>query len=307
MTDWCRFRVGNVGERTCALLPFVTHTSHVSSALQIIEAGEIRPSLVFDESILNDRRILVSWFSPNTWHAGYRYGNVQFRFDFDQLVAGKRYYWVEAISYEIKALRILITDVDRDAQLQAYDPSAREGPWWFDKQSGHHYFNGEYCLEFMVEAPVSLDMLTDFDFVKHHREWCSVHRNAPRRCGELNAEEWQGGAWLLTRAVATGIDLSRLRGLFVLENGRAHHKLEGPLRTFLRKFNRTCFSGTITEDSVEAEAVIRAVMSAYSFGHPDEAQVLAALFASDTNFSRSAARIMSEAVEFESWKTLSIE
>jgi hypothetical protein len=78
--------------------------------MSIVESGLIRKGLVFDESKLNKERILVTWFSPNYWGPGYRYGNVRFDVDFESMVSGKHYYWVESIAYGIAACRILVTD-----------------------------------------------------------------------------------------------------------------------------------------------------------------------------------------------------
>jgi hypothetical protein len=68
--------------------------------------------------------------SPNDWNAGFRYGNVRFTFDWAALVANKKAYWVESIAYGVPACRILVTDTDRGAELVAYDPTVRNGPWW---------------------------------------------------------------------------------------------------------------------------------------------------------------------------------
>src|SRR4051794_25924403 len=100
MPAWSKFKVGVPATKgfnsDCQKFGTVSHTSHVDSALSILSRGEIRPYLVFDESLLNDQRILVSWLSPNHWHNGYRYGNIRFDFDFQSLIAGKHFYWVEA-------------------------------------------------------------------------------------------------------------------------------------------------------------------------------------------------------------------
>jgi hypothetical protein len=72
MTEWERFKIGNPSVRRywtepdCVPFDTVTHTSHIDSAIRIITEGEIQPSLVFDESILNTQRILVSWLSPTS-------------------------------------------------------------------------------------------------------------------------------------------------------------------------------------------------------------------------------------------------
>jgi hypothetical protein len=49
----------------------ISHTSQVDNAFSILKPGEIRPSLVFDKSLLNDQGILISCLSPNDWTDGY--------------------------------------------------------------------------------------------------------------------------------------------------------------------------------------------------------------------------------------------
>jgi hypothetical protein len=118
---WHQFRVGIPSdnprwtESDCAPFDEVWHVTHIPNALTILDHGAIRPQLVYDESILNTRRTLVNWVSPNHWVRDYRYGNVAFNFDWYQFVKGKQYYWVESIGhYSPNACRILITDIDHD-------------------------------------------------------------------------------------------------------------------------------------------------------------------------------------------------
>jgi hypothetical protein len=219
MEEWERFEVGKPSGRPrweaegCVPLTTVTHSSHVGPALAIINDGEIRPTLVYDKSKLNTQRILVCWLSPNYWTLGSRYGNIDFRFDFERLIEGRNYYWVEAIKdYKLPACRILVTDIYRDlsTQLKRYDPTLGNGPWWFNKSERKHYYNGRYCLEFMIEAPIPLTMLMSLDFIKHSDQYCAMNRTAPSRCSEFGFSHIQGAARFLTRAAVMGIGLSSL-------------------------------------------------------------------------------------------------
>lgn len=299
------YTVGEVDTNACKRITSISHTCHVSSALQILDADEIRASLVYDKSVLNEARVLVSWLSPNHWANGYRYGNIQFQFDFAELVQGKRYYWVEAIDeYKPHALRILITDKIHD-ELSPYDPKLKDGPWWFDTSSEFHYYNGDYCLEFMFEEDISLGKLKGFEFVDHHRTLCSVQRYSSQECTEKLLDGAHGGAVFLARAVAVKSDFARLRGRFERSNGRPNDDLDRAFFTYLRPFSRPeNFTGSIAEDDERAEAVARAAMGAYAFGFRDEAKSLAHLFRADRDFERVTARMMSEAVAFEAWEEL---
>jgi len=307
MKEWERFKVGtpslrpNWTETTCASFDTVSHTSHIDSAIKIIRQEEIHPSLVFDESILNKQRILVSWLSPNHWSIGYRYGNIRFEFDFATLIKDKYFYWVESIAYKIPAYRILITDRSRDEMLPRYDPTLKNGPWWFDIKTGTHYFNSHYCLELMLEAPVSLTTLRAFHFEHHHDHYCSIYRNAPSRCAELGFRDLEGGAYFLARAAVTGTNLRR-----VLSLDSEHNSTAGIFRSV---FNRLVFavvgkddpSGAITATSSESIALGRAIMSAYTYGRLEEARLLAGYFADLRALVKTMTVILTEVTGNEVW------
>lgn len=311
MSEWEKFKVGTPVakakgiESSCRLFDSVSHTSHVSSAINIIKAGKIRPSLVFDKSKLNDQRILVSWLSPNHWSKGFRYRNIRFHFSFKDLIEGKKYYWVEAIAYSVEACRILITDIDRDSQLVAYDPNSKTGPWWLNSSDGCHYFNNNYCIEFMIEAPVQLGSMKNLDFVDHHSSYCSEHRNNPSQCNELGFNSSKGGAAFLTRAAVSDVDLSKFSEHFIREDGKPRTELESAFNEFVIRVSRKVkFSGSFTKKSEISLAVVRAVMSAFTFGFKEEAKLLCAMFKDETAFTNAAAIVLSETVGLEKWEEL---
>lgn len=175
---WKQYKVGIVSTKPgwtnvdCQLFGEVSHVSHVRSAINIIEDKKIKQGLVFDESILNTERVLVSWVSPNSWVDGYRYGNVRFTFDFARLIKDKNYYWVEVmLKYSPPACRILVTAKDHSARLATYDPKKGDGPWWYDSVNDKHYFNGNHTLEFMFEEDLPIRDLKKLDFVQHHSHY----------------------------------------------------------------------------------------------------------------------------------------
>lgn len=311
MNEWERYKVGkpakNGFNRSCHEFDSVSHTSHIASAIDIIQALEVKPSLVYDESKLNKERILVTWLSPNDWGGtGFRYGNIRFDFAFNALIKGKKFYWVESIKkYKIAACRILITDINRDGQLPSYDPSAKIGPWWFDSASDQHYYNNNYCLEFMVEESVSLEKLKKLDFVSHHKVYCSIHRYNPGKCSEFGLDSNKGGAIFLTRAIVSGTNLTRLRSHFVNESDEPLNGLLGSFEEFYYKVSSyITFKGSNTQGSRETTALMHAIMSAFTYDRINEAKLLAAMYKSKNIFIEVAAREMSAAVGLNDFKIL---
>jgi len=139
--EWVRFRVG-APERPprfapdCAPFSTMSHVAHREPALTIMREGVLRAGLVFDESRLNTSRIRVTWLSPNYWANGFRYGTVQYTYDWPALTVG------------IRACCILVIDRAVDdpvlADLTPYDSTQRDGPWWYDRATNQHYYNGNY-------------------------------------------------------------------------------------------------------------------------------------------------------------------
>src|SRR3954447_6574835 len=102
--DWTPYSVGERSAKKnwvnpdCQGLSVVSHVTHVSTALEVLRAGCIRPQLIYDKSRLNTKRVLVIWLSPNDWSGAgrFRYGNIAFELDWKELIKGKRFYWIGA-------------------------------------------------------------------------------------------------------------------------------------------------------------------------------------------------------------------
>ncbi|SKA33023.1 hypothetical protein SAMN04488128_103752 [Chitinophaga eiseniae] len=180
LAPWNKYKIGAVPNgrwqnEDCQSLEKVYHVAHLRNAVRIVEDGKIKQGLIYDKSKLNTSRVLVVWLSPNRWYNGSRYGNISFEFDFTELVAGKKYYWVEVMKeYTPHASRILITSEDFDSILTPYDPTQGDGPWFYDTESNSHYWNGKYCLEFMFSRDLPLDISQDVSFIDHHRTYCNM-------------------------------------------------------------------------------------------------------------------------------------
>jgi hypothetical protein len=268
---WRKFSVGRPSTRAnwtepgCQPLTSVAHVAHVPVALRIVEDGRLRADLVFDESKLNTERIRVVWLSPNDWGGagGFRYGNVRFHFDWATLVEGKRSFWVESIAYGIPACRILLTDVDYTGTLDPYDPTAGDGPWW-RSPSGEHYWNGNYCLEVMVEGDLDLGRATKVDFVDHHEKRCSIDY---RTCPYCGTDKHDGGAEFIAAIVSRGPSLD-VPGL-VVDDGKGPKPswpLEATTSVLLHRIAKAskAVTGTVARTDPGARALARAILATYA-------------------------------------------
>jgi hypothetical protein len=125
MKEWEEFGIKGDPATQGAPLTIVRHIAHVPTAQRLIEDGEIKAGLVYDESRLNKSRISVTWLSANWWNQGSIYGTVEFQFDWKGLVAGQRIYWVEVIKkYNPPAYRFLLTP----GEIKCSDPCRPHRP-----------------------------------------------------------------------------------------------------------------------------------------------------------------------------------
>lgn len=210
---WFDYRVKEDGlTPNCEEFTLVSHVTHIDNALAVVRCNLVRPQLVYDDSKLLKRRILVVWLSPNYWHNGFRYGNISFDYDFPQLVERRRAYWVEAIKHTPNsptACRILITNVDRDGDkhMIRYDPCAKDGPWWWDRRRGKHFRNSRVTLEFMFESELQVGDCHEVDFVAHHEHQCCID---PTACPELGYTPERGGALFVAGIIAEKLSATDL-------------------------------------------------------------------------------------------------
>ncbi|MET4066812.1 hypothetical protein ABID58_001595 [Bradyrhizobium sp. S3.2.6] len=150
------------------------HVTHTQPALRILEDNKITRGLIYDECALNDSRTTVVWLSPNEWYWGSRYGSVQFTYDFEHLIKGRKIYWVEVqTGYKPHACRFLITDQNvKHLPVQPYDATREEGP--LRHVDGVWYWNHTYTGEFLLEASLLLNDCGKVDFIRHHAQLCSI-------------------------------------------------------------------------------------------------------------------------------------
>lgn len=302
--DWTRFTVGkpstkkNWVEPACRPLQAVLHVTHIHVALDVLRDGQISPQLIYDKSRLNTDRILVIWLSPNDWGnaGGFRYGNVAFELEWRELIQDKRFYWVGIMDYKPPACRILVTDQNHDGTLKQYYPKGGDGPWWYDDASDEHFWNGNYCLEFMFEAPLPLDSVHSLRFVTHHPNRCSI---APHSCPDRGHDSQRGGARLLAGACAR----RSLRPLLWLDDD---DKPTRPLLSAWRELRHlltpkiTTVRGAVGATHPAATALATSIMEAISEWRKDDRRELVALFQSENDAVESSAQLVETALDLSS-------
>ena len=274
-SPWQEYRVGppNIKngwvEPECCPFNDISHVTHTANALSILRQANIRPQLVYDESVLNTRRILVNWISPNYWTPGSRYGNVSFDFDWRTLVANKRFYWVEIMDYRPPACRILVTDQDynADSKMLPYDPRIGDGPWWWDETNDIHYRNSRICLEVMLETELSLSAVKDITFVLHHANYCCID---PSACSDRGIDGQEASARFLAGIIAEDIDVS------VIPVEKFHANAGN--WWFSSILPRDGYNTVIGHDNPAARALARGIAAAYYHRQNEELASLARLF-----------------------------
>jgi len=299
MPPWSKYRVGTLEsrDRTREEFDSVYHVAHRRQAVQILNDGEIRQNLVFDDSRLNTTRTLVVWLSPNNWdNPGYIYGNVRFKFNWENIINNKLYYWVEAMTdYKPHAPRILITDQVHD-DLTQYHPESDDGPWYLETDSGTHYRNGKITLEFLIEEPLSLSDCEAIDPVMHNANHCT---NDWKTCKEFGKSAEEIGGLVLCDILSTETATPSLN--WVTDEYPSNPLIVAwrGMRDRLRDRIKTIkFTGSIHDD-VQRQSVARAMLSALTRSNDQELVSLAKLFESRQILIDSVAQLTAQHFELE--------
>lgn len=282
----------------CQPLTTVSHVAHLSTACRIVEDQRLRADLVFDESVLNAHRARVVWLSPNDWAGagGFRYGNASFEFPWPAIVDGRRCFWVESVAYGIPACRFLITRNDWSTVLQPYDASRGDGPWWVDGQ-GNHYWNGNYCLEVMVEDDLNLELATGVSFVDHHLNRCSID---PYGCPDRGNRARRGGAEFIATLVSRHPALSLPSILHTYSNGS--QSVAGPVSSALNELMHACSrldvpGPGITAQDPQAPALARALLGTMYREPPTDRDQLGRLFSCNKCLVEAVVSVLLSAFE----------
>lgn len=311
MPEWDEYRIAipKDGEwvYNVSQLVDVHHVVHPPAARAILDHGGIRAGIVYDESRMKQTRNTVVWLSANQWQYGSLYGTVQFTFPWLQLIAGKRFYWVEAIRYEKNpAYRILITDKDLSSLkfLTPYDPSVDRGP--LRERNGTWYWNSRDTSEFMVDRDLDLADCVDFKGIQHKRDRCRLYGVA---CSERNNSPFVTGGRMLAFLLASG-----------------NHVVDPALRIQTEGLSRSLspsvdqgVSGIwfdlVTNDAARFEGkvrqpepsvlMVRGALALLGAGRPDEARELVSLLEDDTVFRAALTAIVNDHFGIDDWRLIS--
>jgi hypothetical protein len=304
MPEWSEYRASTY--KPAAPLKYVAHVTHLDVAAVLLRDWRLRAGPVYDESKLNTRRIHVVWLSPNDWAGagGFRYGNVRFLFDWTSVVAGAKYYWVEAIKkYQPPAARILVTTENRDSLLTPYDPTSADGPWTVDKD-GNHFWNDDICLEIMVERSIPLKSATRIDFVRHHEKRCCI---APVSCPDCGLDPAPAGARFLAMAALsrTGFQPHPLVGALGGEPSKVVLDSWESLLYYLSS-RKVQPAGSITAEAPAAGVLARGVLAAFARDDKDW-RVLAGLFVSKADLVAAVRTAVADGLVLSSDAALPLE
>jgi hypothetical protein len=298
VADWDRYRI-RTGEEV--EIETVRHIAHVPTAKRIIEDGQIKSGLIYDQSLLNRSRISVVWLSANTWAHGSMYGTVAFEFPWSDIVEDQNIYWVEAITqYNPAAFRFLLSKRDlASPHLQRYDPRRDNGP--LRLRDGKWFRAGNLTSEFMVEEDVKIDRSATLDFVSHHPRYCSLNSGACEDIGRQPSPQ-KTAARMLAHVLAQGqhgIDElwkppHMLQALTPLEIGYSGLWLD-------LTNSKTTFGGALQRPESCGSALM-GVLALYSLNQVSEARSLLSLMKSEAHFERAMLKAVRRHFQDARWK-----
>jgi hypothetical protein len=308
VSEWTTYRIKIPKQSASApgdgqLLETVYHVVHLPTARRILEDGQLRSGLIYDESKLRKSRICVTWLSANTWAPGSIYGNVQFAFPWAKQIRRRHCYWVEAMTaYSPHAYRILLTDrnLSRSEYVREYDPASNKGP--LREGAGAWYWNNRYTSEFLVEGDIELDECTGFDFISHHGSICRLNGTS---CADFNTTTRQIGGKVIAFLVGQGLHsidhVLKQRSRFDRQrrlSEAADVGIDGILRALGRKKDR--FGGVVKSES-SRQAVTRGALALYGAGKATAARELLKLLKSASVFEDALTEVINEHFGMTSW------
>lgn len=209
-------------------------------------------------------KTLETSIQGNHWANGSLYGNIEFHFDWRDLIEDKKFFWVEAIAYNPHAFRILITDKKQVGDLEPYPVESGKGPLFFDKAAGQWYWNGNLTGEFMLDEDLPLRRATKIGFCGHHPNICRKDASA---CGDRDLKWNHAGAQLIGKAIAQGVlrSSSQRRRLF-LDGDRLDSYSEYCVLDNLHKLRKLPANGNLKAGEEAALPLASAILDRFARG-----------------------------------------
>ena len=168
------------------------HVTHLGAAQRILADGAIKPKRIRDQSVLNDTRLKVVWLSANSWYPNCVYGNVQFTFNWVDIIKKRKLFWVEPTpENRSQGFRILVAkEIPPEiSSVTRYDPSRHRGP--VKRQGRSWYCDFSQISEFMLAAKLPLKSCKRIRLMEHDR--CRLGN----RCPDSGLADWESTARLM--------------------------------------------------------------------------------------------------------------
>ncbi|WP_117195939.1 hypothetical protein [Rhizobium terrae] len=308
MNEWdaYRIRIPKPGERESGVstLEEIYHVVHPPEARRILELGKISAGIVYDESRLNVTRTHVAWLSANRWGPGSIYGTVEFTFPWLPLIAGRRFYWVEAITtYNPPAYRILATDKDVSnlTFLKPYDPSVDKGP--LRERNGSWYWDHEDTSEFLIDRDLDLSECVNFQGTAHRRDRCRMHG---RQCRELETPHYTTGGRMLSFIISH--DIHCIDHVF---KSRVPPGIDRPLSyEFSNGISGIWFAFTVHKDArfsgdvtnrKSSKAIVKGALALHGADQEDAARQLTRMLKNEETFLSALQEVVNDHFGISGW------
>ena len=234
----------------------------------------------------------MTWFSANTWGPGSIYGNVQFAFNWEDIIKDREIYWVEDMTYSTPAYRFLITDRDmsQSPHVTPYDPEVHKGP--LRKRGEEWYWNTKCTSEFMIEADISLKDCTGLSFVSHNLNYCRTYASA---CAYRQVSQNETAGRVLAFLLSSNSNRRARKLITERQNGTVHLTSEAAsgVNGIWHALGRNSdnFVGGIKK-AKSRHAVLLGALKLYSAEQDQAARELVALLSSQNVFEKALVEII---------------
>ena len=217
---------------------------------------------------------------------------MQFTFDFSDIAARRKIYWVEARKYKRDAYRFIISDQDlSNLPVTAYDPVMEDGP--LRQFNGLWYWNSLHTAEFMLDSSLILHFCKKIDFILHHDRFCA----APGGCGDLGSDGTKAAGRLLAFLLSRGFRGFNELLIETVPKSALSTAAERGISQAYRQLSGSNAGPANANDDVDA--ALRAALLQYAVGETVLAQATAKLISSDDLLRRRLAELVKSHFKLE--------